>query len=258
MRTRRLAAVLVAGLALLMVDARPANAVTPKVAVIIGDSLTYESRFQIASRMALRPGWSQFTYGVILSAPCDWLAILPTMLAHNPSIVGLMTAGNTNGSACMTAPTGSAAYYAQYRADLNTLFAAITATGAKVVFQASPPFTDPARNTAVKQLKTIATELAYLHHGVSIASSLRTALSANGLYAQTKPCIATETLAQGCVNGRIDIRTRPGLIDSGLHLCPTGLQPGTFGVCAVYSSGEFRFARAMVNSLVAPPPPKMI
>lgn len=50
-----------------------AGATTPKTALIIGDSLTYESRFQLADRFALRTGWKQHTHGIAQSAPCDWL-----------------------------------------------------------------------------------------------------------------------------------------------------------------------------------------
>ncbi len=245
----------------------PAGATTPRTALIIGDSLTYESRFQLADRFALRTVWAQHTQGVAQTAPCDWLNWLPSDLAtYQPSIVGLLTAGNTGPTPCMTDATGAAlvtgstAYYDRYRADLAAFFAAVTATGARVVFFSAPPFTDPARNAAAKQITTIATQLAYQYHGVSIAGSVRTALSNSGTYAPTKPCLTTETVAMGCnaTTLRIPIRTVSGFLDYGLHLCPTGLPAGTFGICSTYSSGEYRFARAMTSSLISPPPPKLL
>ena len=236
-----------------------AGATTPKTALIVGDSLTFESRFQLATRFSARVGWTQHTRSVIGSAPCDWIPYISADLAaYQPSVVGLLTAGNTGGlSTCMTASNGTPEFAAQYRADLDRIFQMVTATGARVVFFSAPPFANAARNTDAKTITTIATQLAYQYHGVSIAGSVRTALSASGLYTDTKQCLATETLEPGCIGGRIAIRTLPGLIDSGLHLCPTGLPPGTFGICSTYSSGEYRFARAMTNSLINPPPPKL-
>ncbi|MEO6468310.1 MAG: hypothetical protein ABIP21_04355 [Acidimicrobiia bacterium] len=235
-----------------------AGAVVAKNALIYGDSLTYESRFQLADRFALRAGWTQHTHGVAQTAPCDWLQSMPADLAsYQPSVVGVLTAGNTGGTACMTAPTGSVEYYAQYRADLASLFAMVTATGAKLVFFNAPPFVNADRNATAKQINAIALDLAYQYRGVSIAGTVRTALSNSGAYTQTKPCIPTETAAMGCTGGRITIRTLPGFTDYGLHLCPTGLPAGTFGICSTYSSGEYRFARAMTNSLASPPKPKL-
>lgn len=253
-------------LAVALVGPPAAAAVTPKTALIFGDSLTHESRFQIDARMQLRAGWVEHTHAFPQTAPCDWNGWLAADLAtYNPSVVGILTAGNTGQTSCMNdltgapIPTGSVAYYAKYRSDLETFFATVTASGAKLVFFSSPPFTDTTRNTAAKEITKIATELAFRYHGVSISGAVRSVLSNSGAYAPTKPCIAIETPAMGCDSlGRIAIRTVPGYVDAGLHLCPIGLVPGTNSVCAVYSSGEFRFGRAMVNGLVAPPPPKLV
>ena len=231
----------------------------PKAALIYGDGLVYESRFQILNRFALRPAWTVDVLAFGYFAPCDWLRFLPADLAaKHPSVVGMLTAGDTGATPCMKdaagapIPFGSAAYYAKYREDLDALFAAITAAGAKVVFFSAPPFSNPARTVATERITSIATELASRYRGVSIAGSVRTALSDHQLYTTKQACLATETSAMGCdASGLIAVRTLPGLFDAGLHLCPTGLQPGTGGVCSVYSSGEFRLARAMTDTLVA-------
>jgi hypothetical protein len=91
---------------------------------------------------------------------------------------------------------------------------------------------------------------------VSVSGGVRSALG-GAKYTQYKPCIAAETVTMGCTAGQIDVRTLPGLIDYGLHLCPTGLPPGTQGVCATYSSGEYRFGKSMAAALVKPPKPKL-
>lgn len=236
-------------------------ATTPKTALIYGDSLTNESRFQIANRIALRAGWTATVHAFPSTAPCDWLQWIDAdLVTRAPSVFGIMTAGNTGQTTCMAGlAMGSPAYYDRYRADLETLFAKVTATGARVVYFNAPPFADPARNAAVIEINKIALNLAYKYHGVSISGSVRSALATSGKYAQSKPCLATETAAMGCdpATLKIAIRTLPGYPDFGVHLCPSGLPAGSNSVCATYSSGEFRTARAMVNQVVSPPAPKL-
>lgn len=220
----------------------PAGATTPKTALIYGDSVTYESRSLIAARLAAR-GWTSHVRSYGGTAPCEWLQWLPADLAaYQPSIVGITTMGNKG--LCVTAPAGTPEFYAQYTADLGALFSQITATGARVVFFTAPPVRDSARNAVVTALNRIGLDLAYQHRGVSVAGTVRSALSANGLYTDTKPCMVGE-----CI-GRVTVRS-----PDGVHLCPESLiWPGN---CAVYSSGEVRFARAITNTLISPPPPKL-
>jgi hypothetical protein len=241
--------------------ATPAHAtpLPPGRALMVGDSLTYESRFQITAWMKKKVGWTVASHSYGATAPCDWNQWLPNDIAAiHPSVIGVLTAGNTGGTVttCMFAPMGSAAYYAQYRTDLAQFFATATASGARVVFFPAPPFADPARQAAAVQITKIATALAPLYHGVSIANTVKATLG-NALYKDYKPCIAGETAAMGCVNGLIPIRTLPPAPDAGLHLCPKGLVAGDLGVCSVYSSGELRFGKAVVASLTNPPPPRL-
>jgi hypothetical protein len=130
----------------------------------------------------------------------------------------------------------------------------VSATGAKMVFVDDPPFAWAPRDAAVGQIIEIATELAGEYHGVSIVKTARNALSKSGKYTAYKPCLTIETAAMGCSNGLIAVRTTSG-IQTGLHLCPPGL-PATFPwYCPVYSSGEYRFGRAIAAAAAHPPKP---
>ena len=234
-------------------------AVTPKTAVVYGDSLTWESMWAFNDQIAIKNGWAGFAHTFPGTAPCDWLTWLPQDLAtRNPSVVGLTSAGNV--SSCVVDGNGvplvrgTQAYYDKYRTDLDAIFAQVTATGAKMVFVKSPPMLDPVRNAAVIELTNIATELAANYHGVSISSVVRNALSKNGNYTDYKPCLANETTQPGCIGGQIPVRTLTGS-QAGLHLCTEGLPAAYPYFCPTYSSGEYRFGKNLANTVVSPPPP---
>ena len=144
----------------------PATAsTTPQVAVLFGDSLTWESNWKLQEAFGRQVGWTAYEHSFPGTALCDWLGWIPQDLAtYHPTVVAIETAGNYT-RPCMLDSNGqqvgqgSAAFYAKYRADLNTAFAEITATGAKVVFVVAPPMLDPTWNSAVIGLQTIAKQI---------------------------------------------------------------------------------------------------
>lgn len=241
----------------------PAGATTPpKVALIYGDSLVWESQSVILSATHSRHVNATYLGGPG-QAPCDWLATLDADLAaFKPAVVALSTAGNSM-FACMTDANGvpwvmgSDGFYARYRADLDSFFAKVTASGARMVFVADPPMADPVRNAAVSGVIAIAAQLAGQYHGVSIATKVRTALSVKGLYVAQMKCARNETAAMGCANGLIAVRTITGAADQiGLHLCPEALSfPAP---CVSYSSGEKRFGTALATATTNPPAPVLL
>lgn len=245
-----LAGVLVVGCAI------PAGASTPKTALIYGDSLVWESRWKTLQTINASSGWTDVDRSVVGTAPCDWLAELPSDLAtYKPTTVTLATAGNTGSTSCMTAPTGSPEYFAQYRSDLDSIFLQVTATDARMVFVEDPPFMDPTRDAAVAQIISIAVDLAGRYHGVSIVTSARSGLSKRGKYVAYKPCLSTETASMGCNAGQIAIRTESGDPNQiGLHLCPGGI-PKPLAPCQTYSSGEWRFGKVLGSVAKHPPAP---
>ena len=217
-------------------------AAVPGTALVYGDSLAWESSEQIqdANKAVIVRSYPA-------TAPCQWENWLPTDLAfYHPTVVGIVSAGNTCGSEVM----GSSGYYSDYWTSLNTLFASATAAGARVVFFIPPPMLDPVRQTAVNWIFLIAQVLAAQYPGVTISNAVSTALSTiYGTYASTLPCLSTEGAAKGCVNGQIDVRTVVGP-QTGLHLCPGGLTATYPWPCTTYSSGELRFGRAVAHALL--------
>jgi hypothetical protein len=244
-----------------VIGSAPASATTTvstKTALIYGDSLTWESYWAIQAKFATKKHWIFHNLSFPQSAPCDWLGRLASDLAaYHPTIVAITSAGNV--SSCVTDADGNAqavntpGYYARYQQDLGAMFSEITATGSKVLFMEAPPFADPDRNAAVPQILGIAKTLAKGYHGVSVSSAINTALSKNGKYTAYKACLPSEAAQNGCLKGQIAVRTLTG-VQAGLHLCPIGL-PSFPWFCQIYSSGELRFGNALVETIVAPPPP---
>ena len=209
--------------------------------LVYGDSLAWESANFIQQRM----GNEVFVHSFPASAPCQWVTWLNQDLAtYHPKVVGIISAGNP----CPGQTIGSLAYYFQYEDDLNTMFATATAAGAKVVFFDAPPMLDPARNIALSEIPAMAQALAANYPAVTISTDVATALSSDGAYTPTMPCLASEGAAEGCLQHSITIRTTVGP-QAGLHLCPAGLESDFPWPCPTYSSGEFRFAKAVVTGL---------
>jgi len=260
------AAWVLASVAGVSVPAAPASAATvkPKVALVYGDSIAFESSWAMSQRFAEKAGWTYQPHMYPGFAACDFLGWLPAdMAAYHPTVVAIETAGNFTRPCMLDADgnqlvPGSAAFYEKYRADLTAMFSQITATGAKVVFVIAPPMQDAAWNDRVTQLGIIATQVAGLYHGVSVSNLPRNSVSSSGKYVTTKACLATELLAQGCGRPgakRIYIRTVLGT-QTGIHLCPDGLAAGYPYACTTgYSSGEYRFGRAFANTTASPPTP---
>jgi hypothetical protein len=247
-------------------DAGSVVATAPKTALVYGDSLTFESSWAIGQQFATKAGWQYAPHTYPGFAACDFLAWLPNDLAtYHPRVVAIETAGNVTRPCMHDADgaqlvAGSTAYYDRYTADLDAFFSTVTATGAKVVFVTAPPMLDAAWSARITQLRVIATGLAAKYHGVSISDIPRNAVSTSGTYVTTKPCLTTELVAQGCgrpAPRRIYVRTVVGS-QNGIHLCPDGLAAGYPYPCTTgYSSGEYRFGRAVANTTAAPPKPVM-
>ena len=240
----------------------------PKSALIYGDSLTFESQWQVRNQFATKTGWVPHQHEFPGFALCDFLAWLPDDLAtYHPSVVAVETAGNYT-RPCMTDANGNrldpngAAYLARYRADIHAFFRTVTDTGATVVWITAPPMLDAAWNARIIKLAAIAKEVAASYPGVSVSNVARNAVSKSGAYTATRSCLSTEQAAQGCGlpgPGLIAVRTVSGT-QTGVHFCPAGLDLSYPYLClptngTSYSSGEYRWGVAVANTIVAPPAP---
>lgn len=243
-----------------MPDAEAVLIKPPGTAVLYGDSIMYESAPYVATQFARKKGWRFSIRAFPGIAPCDLVPQLAAdLVTLQPKVVTLETMGNSFVSCMLDAngerlPYGSVAYYDRYRADFNTFFGLATAAGAKVVFITPLPQPYPVNMTVTDRLNAIAREEAAKFSGVSISVAARNAVGVGRKFTPTKRCLLTETATMGCDPSTRKITVRA---PDGVHLCPTGYPtPESFlAFCSVYSSGAFRFARAVVSATVSPPKP---
>ena len=223
------------------------RAATVRTALLLGDSLTAETSPVFVAPSA----WKLEILAHPRIAPCDWLTDThPNFydeMAKRPSAVIIETAGNFR-TKCMTvrgssSGAGSRAFLSRYKSALATIFADAKRDGATVVLLAPPPLLVPHRDAALSMILTWArvTE----HVKTSIAPSA--AVSLHGKFTETLRCLSGETAMLGCVKGKIVVRT----LDAKwhLHFCPYAKDFTPFFTCAVYSSGETRWARATMRLL---------
>jgi hypothetical protein len=236
--------------------------VTPKTAIVHGNTLMWESNWAIDDQAAKKPGWSIVVHSFPSAVPCDFVSWLPSDLAtYHPAIVAIETAGGNTSSCMLDAngnqlPIGSDAYYAKERVDINSFFEIATTSGSRVVFIASPPFVDRGLNAASPAITAIAKVLAASYPGVSASSKPRNSVSNAGTGTATKPCLRTDTATMGCAaDGTIPVRTTAAGPQYGLHFRTEGLPPVFPWWCAACSSGEHRRGTAAVNTVVSPPAP---
>jgi hypothetical protein len=232
---------------------RAGAAKAPKVVVIYGDSLVWESMGQ--ARTHFPAAYQVVDRSVPGTAVCDWLPQLRTDLATlHPAVVVLATAGNTQGSrSCEQNPQNSPQMLADYQSALTGFTSAVAATSAHLVFVEDPPFLDPARNASVVQIDAYEVQLSTQYHHVTVYTAARKAFSTKtGGYEATAKCLRGETAAEGCTSGTIAIRTITGPA-AGLHLCPDGNI--TVNGCDEYSSGEVRFGKDLAAAAMHIPKP---
>jgi hypothetical protein len=236
----------------LVVGSDPSRAATSRVTgtrlvLLLGDSLTSET----ARVFEPPPGWQLAFIARPGMAPCDWLADAPpnfySAMAVHPAVVIIETAGNDS-TGCMRVhgsfpAVGTPAYLSRYEAALDTIFTASRRDGARVILLAPPPLLEPHLGAA------LATVVDWASHDEHVATSFgpRRSVSLNDGFALELRCLPGETAQQGCVDGEIPVRTLDDYYH--LHFCPHVRDFTFFFTCAVYSSGETRWARATMSLL---------
>lgn len=224
----------------------------PKVAVVYGDSLLDETKSDLVKDMRLQRAWKIDVRAYPATAVCDWLAKSQTDRATlHPAFVAVESVGASMTS-CMIDPAtggyfvyGSQAWADKYAEDLDTFFASVTATGARAVFIAAPP-DEWMGNLDTEAIVGIAEHEASKYPGAGVDLDPALAVTANGDFAWTLPCLWTETASEGCSLGQIVIRRM-----DGMHFCPGPWADHFVKNCPVYSSGEHRFALAIAASIEA-------
>lgn len=258
--TRRLVACAVVAACVLMGIGFGSEAVgattTPKTALIYGDSLTLEAKPVIVAKFAPKTSWRVRVQAIPGVALCEYTASLTADLAqYHPAVVTVETHGGDLDPISGCYPDGmvrdSPEYYEYYRGQLAAIFTVVRATGAKMVFFATPPDKSAASQLEQTTLTAIAYEEAAKVPGTSIAYGGRNALGGKTWRASLK-CLVAEVGLLDCVGGRIPVRA-----PDTVHFCPAGYPDffSFFAGCTLYSSGALRYGKALAAATVVPPKP---
>jgi hypothetical protein len=258
------AIVLVAGSALLAAcssgqssstsTSAPSTVPTPKhypsQVALFGDSLASEAQpYWTALIHADKEAALTFdTFGG--TATCDWFKRMRQVESqYHPKAIELEFSGN-NLTPCMKGyELYTEAYYDKYRADTLTAIS-IFAAGRTHVYLIGAPVTKKQQSVTTWQMlntmyATLAradpTRVTYVNAGLAVEGP-------GGTFASTLPCLKGQPCTGPTVNG-----TPSNIVRSsdGTHFCPAqqGDVHGVIGGCPVYSSGAYRFAKAMVAPL---------
>jgi hypothetical protein len=219
---------------------------------LFGDSLAWEAQpyYDELARAAGDVAHTYDSHGG--TAICDWLTQMREVQAkYHPTAVQLEFSGN-NLTPCMKGyELYSPEYYEKYRADTLSAIEIFTAGGAHV-FLIGAPITRAQRSVPDWQRLNMQYEeiaaadpahVTYVDAGVAI--ELR-----GHRYTDTLPCLEHEACTGPVVDG---VRSNVVRSTDGVHFCPAeeGNVSGVIGGCSVYSSGAYRYAKAMFEPLAA-------
>lgn len=86
--------------------------------------------------------------------------------------------------------------------------------------------------------------------------------AAHALRVEDADSSARAAVAARFSRAAVMIQTKPAVVSievtgtqTGIHLCPDGLQAGYPYACDMYSSGELRYGKALANAMSNPPRP---
>jgi hypothetical protein len=215
--------------------------------VLLGDSLAQEAAPYLEDQLGAGSVVERVFGG---TAPCDWLG--RDLQATTGRIVVVSFTGNSL-TPCMADAHGghlrAQALVDRYRRDLGTLVGRIRDTGARVLLVQQPErgpdrtaggSADPDAEVEIAGINAVYADLASAP-GVSLVDAGAAVEDPDGAFAASLPCLPQE---RSCgPDGRNAVRS-----DDGVHLCA-----GKAAVpCPTYSSGAFRFARAIAKALDSP------
>jgi hypothetical protein len=220
---------------------------TPVRVAFYGDSLASEAQDSFVAavngrgRAEVRTG----TYGG--TAICDWFDQMRRDAAEwRPQAVVVEFSGNAL-TPCMRGDDGQAfggdAYYERYQADAAAVVSIFSEVGARVYFASSPISRSAAQAGGYSGGRLNAMYRAV--PGSRYVDAAAAVLDPAGRYTDTLPCLPTEPCTG--TDGTNVVRA-----PDGAHFCP-GNGPAQAGVtqgCGAWSSGAYRYARAMAAPVI--------
>lgn len=211
---------------------------------VYGDSLTVQAAPALAA-LGRAAGLSVHVVAYYGLAPCDLAPEVRRGIARRPAALVLAFSGN-NLTSCMQRagrPLSGVAYDDTYEHDLGALVSVAQARDVPVVLVAPPVFPvakdDPPRAPLIARYARLAA-------GGDGVSLVRSASALGGAYRTTLPCLAGETAALGCHDGRIVVRDPASPIHFD-ELRMVGCRIA--GDRCTYSAGAHRYARAILAGL---------
>jgi hypothetical protein len=204
---------------------------------LVGDSLAEQAAPYLAVLLDGKTLVPRFFGG---TAPCDWREM--DLQATASSVVVISFTGNSM-TPCMSDGFGGQLHgkylVAKYRVDLNVLLDRVRTVGAVALLVGQPPHSDALPgNDDLNAINEMYAGLAGTN-GVFFVDAGAAVENADGTYAKTLPCLPDEVECGPA--GTNVVRN-----DDGVHFCPG---PPSLDPCAVYSSGAFRFARAIAAAV---------
>jgi len=225
----------------------------PRVA-LFGDSLSWEAEPYFTSLVDATGETALIHDSFGGTAICDWFSRMREVEAQNhPKGVVLQFSGNAL-TPCMEGYVPyTASYLEKYRIDTEKALDIFVPGGAHVFLVGAPITREqqesvPGWDALNRQYAEIAAadpdHVTYVDAGSSVEGPGRT-------YVVTLPCLVDEPCTGPVVGGVPSNTVRS---PDGVHFCPsqTGDEEGVIGGCGVYSSGAYRFAAAIVQSLARP------
>jgi hypothetical protein len=233
----------------------PSTASSPLRVSLYGDSLAYQAQefFKEAITNAGDASVQSHTFGG--TAICDWLGQMQADAAtERPQAVVVEFSGNAL-TPCMRdaagQPLAGAAKLAKYTEDIQPVVRIFREIGSRVYFVGIPISRAAAEShsTDWDQLNTMYAALARRTSNTEFVDA-HEAVENHGAYTDTLPCLMDEPCTGGVDSaGRgINVVRAP----DGVHFCPGAPSAidGVTGTCSVWSSGSFRYGRAMAAPVI--------
>jgi hypothetical protein len=220
----------------------------PVRVALFGDSLAWESMqpFRGALTSSGRAHVRMSTFGG--TAICDFFPQMRQTARWRPDAVVIQFSGNTY-TKCVRDAEGRAlrgdALVAKYRADAEEAVRIFSAVGARIYLSGSPVMRDIATTgSKPEELNAMYQALAGLRPSNMQFVDAGDAVLDDGEWTATLPCLDGEPCGAG---GRNTVRA-----PDGGHFCPTAgdSREGVTGECPVWSSGAYRFGRAMAEPII--------
>ena len=216
-----------------------------------GDSLAWEAQEHFVAALKAADGTKVRTATFGGTAICDWLdEMRADAVAFRPDAVVVEFSGNAF-TPCMLdgagAPLQGQAYRDRYVADAFAVLAVFEPTGAHVYFAGAPVTRNAAQRPDPRDrtINWVYRSVAAQHPDASEYVDAGDAVLDHGRYTDTLPCVPGEP----CRTGGDNVVRAP----DGGHFCPTGpdARQGVTATCGVWSSGAFRYGRAMAAPVLA-------